>query len=148
LHSSPPRDSLFKGLGVLSGDAAVNAIAADLEMYCINVERQNRLLLEDKVERVRRDLDKEREKYHSLTYRRRRVRSSSDNEEDSAGDVTSDKEVLDVYIQRQEKLAHDKGEELERLPAEEAEVERWRKQLLQKSSRNYFLCEGIISTKL
>jgi hypothetical protein len=62
---------LIQGLGVLGDDAAVNAAAADLEMYCINVEGQNRLLPWDKVERVRRELDKEREKHHSQTYRRK-----------------------------------------------------------------------------
>jgi hypothetical protein len=126
---------LIQGLGVLGDDATVNAAAADLEVYCINVERQNQLLPWDKVERVRRELDKEREKHQSLTYRRRRVRISSDSEEDSPSDVTSDEERLDLYTQRQKKVVSDKAEELKRLLVEEAEAEKRRERLLQEKQQ-------------
>ncbi|KAH6694325.1 hypothetical protein BKA61DRAFT_584262 [Leptodontidium sp. MPI-SDFR-AT-0119] len=88
---------LVQGLGILGDNAALNATAADFE-----------------VERVRRELDKDRRKQQSLTYRRRRVRFSSNNEEHSPGDVTSDEEGLDLYTQGQEKVVHGKAEELER----------------------------------
>lgn len=41
---------LVQGLGILGDNAALNATAADFEVYCINVEHQNRLLPWDKVE--------------------------------------------------------------------------------------------------
>jgi hypothetical protein len=64
-----------------------------------------------RVERVQRELVREREKHQSLTYRWRRLRISSDSEEDSSGDVTSDEEQLYVCTQRQKKVVHDKAEE-------------------------------------
>jgi hypothetical protein len=126
---------LVQGLGDLGDAVAHNSAATDLDMYCINVERRNRLLPWDKVERVRRELNKETEKHHSLTYRRRRVRVSPDSEEDSPSDGTSDEERLDLYAQRQERAVHDKAEELEQLLAEEAEAERRRKRLLQEKQQ-------------
>jgi len=123
---------LVQGLG---DNAVLNAAAADLEMYYIDVEHQNQPVPLDKVERVRRELNREREKHQSLTYRRRRVQSSPDSEEDSPGDVTSDEERLDLYTQRQKKVVHDKAEELERLVVEEAEAERQRERLLQEKQQ-------------
>lgn len=53
------------------GDNAVLNAAADLEIYYIDVEHQNQLVPLNKVERVRRELDEERERHQSLTYRLR-----------------------------------------------------------------------------
>jgi len=124
---------LVQGLG---DDVALNTAAASVEMYCIDVENQNQQVPLDKVERVRRELNKEREKHQSLTYRRRRARFSPDSDvEDSPGDVTSDEEQLDLYTQRQKKVVHDKAEELKRLLAEEAEAKRRRERLAQKKRK-------------
>jgi hypothetical protein len=126
---------LVPELGILNDDAVLNAAVTDLEVYCIDVEQQNQPVPLGRVERVQRELVREREKHQSLTYRRRRLRISSDSEEDSSGDVTSDEERLHVCTQRQKKVVHDKAEELERLLAEEAEAERQRRQSLEERRR-------------
>ena len=126
---------LVPELGILNDDAVLNTAVTDLEVYCIDVEQQNQPVPLGRVERVQRELVREREKHQSLTYRRRRLRISSDSEEDSSGDVTSDEERLHVCTQRQKKVVHDKAEELERLLAEEAEAERQRRQSLEERRR-------------
>jgi hypothetical protein len=126
---------LVQELGVLDDNTVLNAAAMDLEVYCINVGLSGQSVPLDRVERVQRELDREREKHQSLTYQRRRTRSSPDSEEDIHGDVTSDEEQLDLCTQRQKKVVDDKAAELGRLLTEEAEAEGRRKRLLQEKQQ-------------
>jgi len=111
---------LVQEVGILNGDPDLGADATNTEVYSIEAGYLRKSSSVGKVDCMKMELKTEEHKFQTLRYRPRRGRLCGESEDESAGDLTSDEEQLDLCIQRQGQVVANKTEELQHLLAQEA----------------------------
>jgi hypothetical protein len=122
-------------VGIPNSGPGLGADATDIEVYSFDASYLDKARSVRQVGRMQMELKREERKLQTLQYRPRRRRLWDESEEESASDLTSDEERLDLCVQRQGRVVAKKTEELQRLRAQEAESKRRQTQLIEEQQR-------------